>query len=271
MTGGTQAEQAAREAHDSPWLQLLARVGIAARGLVWLVIGLLALSVLLRGGDQQTDQQGALRAIADRPLGTALLVVLLLGFVAYAVWLVLSAAVGHREQQGRSRLLARGESAVKAVVYAALAVTVLRFLTSGGGADRTASTTAELMGRSGGRWLVGLAGAVVVAVGIGMVVRALRGDHMDKLDPARLPAGRRRLVDRLGTVGQAGRGVVVALLGGYLVDAAVRFDAGRAKGLDAGLQSLAGQPYGTVLLALVVVGVLAFAAWSFVEAACRRF
>lgn len=271
MATGAQAGRAARDAHDSRGLQLLARVGIAARGLVWLVIGLLALSVLVRGGDQQTDQQGALRAIADRPLGTALLVVLLLGFLAYAVWLGLSAAVGHREEQGRDRLLARGESGVKAVVYLALAATVLRFLTSGGGADQTASTTAELMGRSGGRLLVGLAGAVVVAVGVGMVVRAVRGDHMDKLDAARLPAGRRQLVARLGAVGQAGRGLVVGMVGGFLLDAAVRFDPARAKGLDAGLQTLAGRSYGPVLLAVVVVGLLAFAAWSFVEAAFRRF
>lgn len=267
MTG--QAEQGARDVQQSPALQALARVGIAARGLVWLVIGLLAVSVLLGGGDEQTDQQGALRAIADRPFGEVLLVVLVAGFTAYALWLALSAAVGHRDEDGGKRALARGESAVKAVVYAFLALSTARFLLSGGGGDQTSSTTADVMSRSGGRTLVGVVGAAVVVVGVVLVVRALKGDHMDKL--GRVPAGRRTAVARIGTVGQAGRALVLALVGGFLVQAAVRFDPSDAKGLDAALQTLAAQPYGKALLAVAVVGVLAYAAWSFLEAAYRRF
>lgn len=261
----------AREAKDSPVVERLARLGLAARGVVWLVVGLLALSVLLGGGDRQTDRQGALRAIADKPFGEVLLVVLVVGFAGYALWRALSAAVGHTDEDGAKRTGKRLLSAGKAVLYASLAVSTLRFLLSGSGSgDQTTSRTAQVMQHSGGRWLVGLAGLVVIAVGVGMVVRAAMGKHLKKLESWRLPGGSQDAVRWVGTAGLSGRGLVLALVGGFLVQAAVRFDPGDAKGLDGALQSLAGQAYGRVLLAVAVLGLIAYGAWSFVEAGYRR-
>lgn len=271
MTGAAQTEDRARQAKDSPALEGLARLGLASRGVVWLVIGLLALQVLLGGGDRQTDRQGALRAIADKPFGGVLLAVLVLGFAGYAVWRALSAAVGYRDEDGAKRTGKRLLSAGKAVVYGALAVSTLRFLLSGtSGGDQTASTTARVMGHGGGRLLVGAAGLVVIGIGIAMVVRAGKGKHAERLEQHRVPPRLRTAAVWTGTVGLSGRGLVVAGLGGFLLQAAVRFDPQKAKGLDAALQTLAGQAYGKVLLAVAVLGVLAYALWSFVEAAYRE-
>ena len=85
-----------------------------------------------------------------------------------------------------------------------------------------------------------------------------------------MPAGLRSPAVKIGVVGMIGRGAVFVLIGLFLVRAAVRFDPRQAKGLDAALQSVAAQPYGQGMLALAVVGVLAYAVWSFVEAAYRR-
>ena len=270
VTDGAAVRDAARDVHESTVVDRLARLGLAARGVVWLVVGLLALSVLL-GGDEQTDRDGALGAIAARPYGGVLLVVLAVGFAGYAAWRALSAAVGHREDEGRKRSGKRALSGAKAVLYGFLAVSTLRFLLVGGGSgDRAPSLTAEVMERPGGRALVGLAGVAVIGVGVAVVVRAAMQKHAKKLEQYRVPDRLRALVRWVGTAGLSGRGLVLALIGVFLVRAAVAFDPAEAKGLDAALQALASQPYGRVMLGVAVAGMLAYAAWSFLEAAFRR-
>ena len=259
------AEHAARTARDSRPVHVLARVGLASRGLVWLVLGLLALS-LLGGADAQTDQGGALKALVDTPLGRPLLVVLAIGFAGYATWLVLEGAVGSRYADDA---LHRAKSGLKGLVYAALCVSTLQFLERGEGGESTTSRTAEVMSRTGGRTAVGVVGLVLLGIGGYMVVKGLRRKHAEELEDYRVPDRLRRPAVLVGAVGYVGRGFTVGLVGAFLVEAAVRFDAEQAKGLDAALQAVADQPYGRVLLGLTVIGVLAYALWSFFEAAFR--
>ena len=264
------AKSTARDLEDSDAVHGLARLGLAARGVVWLVIGLLALSVLL-GGSQQTDQGGALQALSDKPFGTVLLVVLAVGFLGHGLWRLLNAAIGHRdEHEPKKRWLARAGSLLRGLIYAVLGIATVKFLLGGSGQDQTQSLTARLLAETGGRALLGVLGLVLVGVGIAMGVRGLQHDHADKLQTSRMPAGLRSPAVKIGVVGLLGRGAVFVLIGAFLVLAAVRVDPREAKGLDAALQSLAGQPYGQGLLALAVVGVLAYAVWSFLEAAYRR-
>lgn len=226
---------------------------------------------MLLGGSEQTDQGGALRAVSDTPFGTVLLVVLAVGFLGHALWRLLNAAIGHRdERKPKKRWLARAGSLVRGLVYGALGLATVRFLLGGSGQDQTRSLTARLMAETGGRMLVGVLGLVLVGVGIAMGVKGVRHDHAEKLQTSRMPAGLRSPAVKIGVVGLLGRGAVLALVGAFLVRAAVLFDPREAKGLDAALQTVAAQPYGQVLLALAVLGVLAYAVWSFVEAAYRR-
>lgn len=266
----TTVQGKAKQAHTSDAVQTLARVGIAARGLVWLVVGLLALSVVF-GGDKQTDQGGALRTIADKPFGEVLLGVLVLGFLGYAAWRVLSAAVGHQDEDGHTRTAHRVASLVDGLVYVFLALSTVKFLTRGDSSDATASRTAELMAKPGGRTAVGLLGLVLIAIGIVLTVKAFRRDHVDKLRRGRMPSWLRGPAVTLGVVGLVGRSFVLALIGLFLALAAYRFNPAEAKGLDAALQTLAQQSFGKLLLLIAVIGMLAYSAWSFVEAAYRRF
>ena len=266
-TVGT-AEQAARDVHGSRAVEGLARLGLASRGLVWLVLALLAASIV-RGDQAQADQGGALRALSRTPFGQPLLLTLAVGFAGYAAWLLLSAAVGHRDEHGRERALHRGKSLGKGLVYAALSVTTLQFLLRGSGGGSTSSRTAEVMSYTGGRTAVGLVGLVLVGIGIYMVVKGVRRKHAECLEQYRVPRALRRPAIAVGAVGYVGRGFTLGLVGAFLVRAAVRFDPQQAKGLDAALQAVVEQPYGRVLLGSAVVGMLAYALWSFVEAAYR--
>jgi hypothetical protein len=265
-----QAKRAARDLEDSDAVHALARLGLGARSVVWLVIGLLLLSVAL-GGSEQTDQGGAMRAVAEQPFGTALLVVLAVGFFGHGLWRLLTAAVGHRhESDPKKKWGQRALSLVKGLVYVSLGVATVRFLLDGSSTDQTQSRTAELLAAPFGRVLVGVLGLVVVGVGVAMAVKGIKHDHAEDLETHRMPAGLRRPAVTVGVVGLIGRGAVFALIGAFLVRAAVLFDPSEAKGLDAVLKTVAAQSYGKVLLALAVVGVLAYAAWSSVETLYKR-
>ena len=262
------AEQAAREVHDSRAVEGLARLGLASRGLVWLVLALLSLSIL-RGEQAQADQGGALRALAQTAFGQPLLLTLAVGFAGYAAWLLLSAAVGHRVERGTSRALHRGRSLAKGLVYGALAVSTLQFLLRGSGGGSTPSRTAEVMSYTGGRTAVGADGLALLGVAVYLVVKGLRRKHADCLEHYRVPGSLRRPAIAVGAVGYLGRGFTLGLVGAFLVRAAISFDPQQAKGLDAALQAVVEQPHGRVLLGLAVIGMLAYALWSFFEAAYR--
>lgn len=260
-------QERARQAEDSAPVEHLARAGLVSRGVIWTVVGLLALRVALGDGGQ-ADRKGALSALRDQPFGQVLLVLVAIGFLGHALWRVLQAVAGHRdEHDDNKRLGKRAVSAYRALVYGALGVSTLAFLLSGGGSDGAKGPTAKVMALPGGVWLVGLGGAGVVVAGLVMVVKGLKQDFTDKLKP--VPAKRRRFVHVVGTTGLVGRGLVYVLVGSFLVEAAWTYDPNKAKGLDEALKTLAQQAYGDALLLLAVVGMLAFGAWSFAEARYR--
>lgn len=249
-------------------LEGLSRLGIGARGLVWLVLSFLAAQVALGDSGAQADQQGALRTLSDSPLGTTLLAVLTVGFLGYALALALQAVEG---RETSDRLKAAG----KAGLYLLLALASGRFVLGGGGGGGGGGQdpqplTARLLSAPFGRVLVALVGLAVVGVGVLFAVRAVRRTHEKRIQKWGLAGATDAAVRRVGVAGHLGRALVVLLLGAFVCLAALRADASEAKGLDEALQSLAGEAYGPVVLFAVVLGALAYALWSFAEAYLHR-
>ncbi len=262
-------KQAARKAEDSDVVSGLARLGLASRGLVWLVISFLAGQVAL--GDQaQADKNGALAALKDKPLGSLLLVVLIVGFLGYAAWRLLEGAVGHRDEDGKKRWLKRGSSGFRGLVYLGLAGSTAKFLLTGSGKDKTEPLTARVMAATGGQTLVFLVGAGFVIGGGAMAVRAFRQKFEENLKCDDMPGWLREATKAIGTAGLASRGLVFGLIGAFLIRASVRFEPDKANGLDGSLKALAEQPFGQVALFVTAVGLLAFAVWSLLEARYRE-
>jgi hypothetical protein len=263
----------AERAHGSDGVERLARVGLAARTLVWFVLGGLVVRLALgQSGGQPADQSGALKSLAGTPLGGALLVALALGFLVWALYRLLCAAVGSRDVTDRKKRWAhRGKAAAEGLLYLIATATAVRVLVTGrsDSEEQADSVTAAVMGVTGGRTLIGLAGLGLVLVAAALAWRAVRRQHADKLEHFRVPRSLRRPAVTVGVVGLIGRSAVVALIGAFLVNAAVRFDADEAKGLDGSLRAVAEQPFGQALLGLAAVGVLGYALWSLVETLWR--
>ena len=126
------------------------------------------------------------------------------------------------------------------------------------------------MSQPGGRTLVFVIGAGLMIGGIAMAVRGIRQKFEKLVEGWKMPDGLQRVMKVVATFGLVSRGFVFALIGGFLVNAAIHFDPGSAKGLDDSLKTLAAQPFGQVLLFAAALGLLAFAMWSFIEARYRK-
>lgn len=275
--------EAVRRAGDSRWTEWAARLGFAGRGVIYLIIGVLALQIAT--GDNQgreADRKGALQEVADKPFGGALLVVLAVGIAGYALWRFSNAAWGERsESDEKKRTVKRLSSAGKGVLYLAFLASVISVLVGrgrggdgsggGGGGEQQATTwTAKVLGWPSGRLLVAAAGVAIVAGAGYMIYRGIRRKFEKHLDEGRMGPTTRRVVPVVGAVGLSARGVVFGLAGLLLIKAAADFDPNEAKGVDGTLRTIAAQPYGQILLVAAALGLVAFGVYSFVEARWRR-
>lgn len=254
------------------WVRRLARAGIVSRAVNYLVLAILVTLVLFGRGDHEVDRRGAIETIGAAPLGRCILVLLCVGFAAYVAWQLVRAA-SHRGGEGRAsglgrRLLALGTAAIYLVFLLSAATVALGSSTSSPQSSQQ-SLTAQLLADSGGRMVVVATGIVVIGVGAVLVGVAAARRFEAPLDTSSMGAAMRRTTVVLGVAGQVGRGLVFALIGGFVVSAGVSRDASRSKGLDASLHSLAGTRVGAISLSVVAVGFVAFGLYSLVDARYR--
>ncbi len=274
--GANEAKAAARGAATSQPVIWLARLGYAVRGIVYLIIGGLAIKLATGYGGKATDQQGALQAIGQQPFGKFLLVVVAIGLVGYALWKLVEAFFDP-DGVGKSAkgIVGRIGDVIVGLAYASLALGAISIVTGtgNGGKSSNASTqdwTARLLQHPFGVFLVVIIGLIVVATAAYLLYRAYAADFRKRLNLSSLSAQWRKWAIFSGRFGYAALGVVYGIIGIFLVVAAVKNNAGQAKGLSGALQLLIHQPFGPVLLAVVALGLIAYGIYSFVEARYRR-
>jgi hypothetical protein len=244
----------------------LARAGLIARGVVYGVIGLLALKVATGSGGADTNQQGALQTVAQQSFGKVLLVGVAIGLAGYAAW-QLTTALGHGQQGGSwfNRLAAAASS----LVYAALCVTAVKILTGGSGGNGSNApkqAAAGVLGWTGGTEIVAIAGIILIGVGLFQAYKGLARKFLEEADTARMSEGAERAYTAAGVFGHVARAVVFALTGYGLLTAALEYDPRKAIGLDGALNELSRSSSGPFLLGIVAAGLMGFALFSFVDA-----
>ncbi|MGA9857660.1 MAG: DUF1206 domain-containing protein [Solirubrobacteraceae bacterium] len=253
-----------------PEFEWLARAGLGARGVVYGVVGILALELALGAGGRATNQQGALATLAHQPLGTGLLVVTAVGLAGYAIWRLTRAAVGHGAQESDSALQ-RVAGLASGLAYAGLCVTAISILIgAGGGSSRPKQTTGGILGWPGGPVIVGIIGVVLVGVGLYQGYKGLSRSFLRSSQTGRMSRRGERVFTAVGVVGHLARMVVFALIGYGLISAAINFAPRRAIGLDGALRTLAHSADGPVLLGIVAAGLIAFALYSIADARYRK-
>lgn len=257
-----------------PGFEKLARLGYAAKGIVYFIVGLLAAQAAIGTGGRTTDTSGALQEIVVQPFGKLLLSLVTLGIIGYVVWRFAQALLDP-EQTGQSnsakRIVQRIGYLISAIAYSGLALTAIRLILGSGGTngEATQDWTKLVLAQPLGQWLVGLAGAIVLGVGVSYFYQAYSAKFQRHFKLNQMSSTERKWAKRLGRFGIAARGVVFCIIGLFVIIAALQSDATQVKGLGEALAVLAQQPYGSWILGTVALGLIAYSIYSLIEARYR--
>jgi hypothetical protein len=268
---GQMAQGAART-----WVLALARFGLVIRGLVYGLIGVLAAEAAVGVHLQTTDTHGALITIYRQPFGEYLLGIVAIGLFSYALWSFVLGVLDLDQQGGSLQGLgARVGHLGAGVSYSVLGVGAARLLlglgTGGRSSDAaTQDYTGLFLDLPYGTHLVVAAGIVVIGIAAFILYLAVSGRFVRQLALERAFGLTRYLIYTVGRLGYAAFGVVLAIVGSFLVVAALAHNPGEAVGLGGALAEVASQPYGQVLLGIVAAGLMAYGLYSVAEARYRR-
>jgi Domain of Unknown Function (DUF1206) len=267
-----EAKQGAARVARSPCSRGLARWGLVSKGILYALVGVIAVDVSVAGGERVRDRGGALSALADTWPGKLLVGAVAVGLLGYSLWRFAEVLLGRtlegREQLGllkRLGVLARGVWYLGLLGVAASALA---------GADEPAGRedrfTARVLDFPAGRWLVAAVGLGILGAGVFNLWRGMTGRFKQRLKLRKMGELEERAFTAIGVVGHLARALVFGLIGVFLVRAAWQYDAKETIGLDGALGKVLRQDYGDTLLGLVAGGLLAYGLYCFVEARYRE-
>jgi hypothetical protein len=257
------------------WLEGFARFGYVAKGVVYILIGLLSALAALRQGGEITGTKGALQNVVEQPFGKIYLAIIAFGLAGYVLWRWTQAFLdADRKGTDAKGLGVRAFYTLSGLFYASLTLGAVKLiLGSGGGAQEGASSemAAKAMSQaSSGRWLVGAAGLLLTGVAGYQFYRAWTAKFRKRLKSGDMTDTQDKWATRLGRIGYSARGVVFALMGVFIVRSALHANPGEARDLAGALKAIEDQPYGPALLGVVALGLVAFGVFQLVMARYRN-
>jgi hypothetical protein len=261
-----------RQAAANPALELLERLGYVVRGVLYIVMGVLALRLALAKPDgQAVDLTGSVIVVVSNPYGRFLLLVIVVGLGAYSLWGLIRAFFDplHRGSDPAG-YIARLGFLSSAVSYGALVALGLKILTGSGGAsqDSTRQTVSSILVHPAGGTLTIVIGLIVAGIGVGQLVEAYRAVFRKDLKGAEMSERTRTIVLWLGRFGMAARGVIFLVVGWFIVQAGLHHDPNRVQGFGGAFVFLGAQPFGHLVLGIVALGIVALGLHSL---ACARW
>jgi Domain of Unknown Function (DUF1206) len=263
---------AANRAATGGRMAILARAGLTARGVMYVLIGFIAVQIAVNGSHQQADRTGAVRLVAHSPFGSVLLWLLVVGFAGMTLWRLSEAIWGASEPDGR-KASKRIANLARAIFYGFVTYGLLKYAIGVGqpsSSDKQSrDLTAAALRHPGGQVIVAIAGVVVICAGLYVIYRAYKRTFLKHLQMGSASPTTRKVVSRLGQIGGIARGVVFTTIGVFLLIAALDAKPHKAKGIDSSLRALAHTPAGPWLLVVVALGLVTFGVYSWCEARWR--
>jgi len=271
----TVIKRAGQKAAYSPLMEALARWGYGVRGLIYIMMGVLALNLAMGKNGVPADQQGAIAAFGRQPAGMALLWVILIGLISYSLWGVIRAVLDLLQKgHDLKGLIARGGFLFSAASYALLILPTYGYISGAGSTSQSGAATqkfmSSIMTTPWGKWAIGLIGLAVIAGGLQQIYEGFNSTFDKQFQPYTMTAQEVKWATQLGRFGTATRGFIFAIVGGLLCMAAYQANASQPVGIDSALATLLRQPYGIWLLGVVAIGLMAFGVYSMASAVWFR-
>lgn len=254
------------------WLSRLGRLGLAARGVVYILIGWLALEIANGHPGQQADRQGALRTLATKPFGKFFLIAIAVGFVGYAAWRLADAFFGATHDK-KTKWPGRVGKAARGLLYLWFAFNAFKIAMSKPGVSDSNQQahrgSAQLLHFPGGKWIVMLVGISFIAAGLYNGARAVTGKFFKDLKEQQMGERVKQILRIVGTSGLLARMVAFGLIGFFFVRSGLAHDPNQAIGIDGALKKLLSQAHGDILLSVVAIGLGAFGIFSLAQSKYR--
>lgn len=263
-----QAADAAEDFTNSRTLELLARAGFAASGILHLLVGAIAIRLAM-GGSGNADFSGAVSELASQPAGPLLLWASFAACVALALWQASDAVFDYNRLPTKEKAGKKAKAAAQALVFTGLALTLVSFATgTGSGEDNRQSAsdlTTSMVKAPGGVAVLVLVGVGIAVTGVVYAIRGFRKSFEKHLTMPVAPKAR-TAVTVLGVTGYLAKGIVLLLTGLLIAIATLRAHPEESTGLDGGLRALRDQPFGLYLLAAVGAGLICYGVFMIVRA-----
>lgn len=253
------------------WIEKGARFGHFTKGVLYGLIGALALQVSLGTGGEVAGGEEAARFVGHQPFGQALLILIAVGLFGYSIWRFIE-GINDTEHKGSdgSGLAQRGAALASGLANGGLAVVVLQTAigqSRGGGSD---TWVAKALAQPFGPALIALIGAAIIVAGIAQFYQAYSKKFLDMFRWHSMSAKERRWITRMGQVGYSARGVVFPIIGVSLLRAALDRNASQTRDVREALLEIANSTAGQVLLGLVAVGFVAYGLFMVASARYRQ-
>ncbi|MFT9848797.1 DUF1206 domain-containing protein [Aneurinibacillus sp. REN35] len=263
-------KQATKEA--KPWIRPLGRFGYLAKGVVYMLIGIMAAQTAFGLGGKLTDSKGVFQTIASKPFGSVMLALVAVGLLGYAIWKI---AQGFADTERKGSGL-KGWSVRLAFIAAGIAHIGISFSAFGtlmNAADSGNSEkgwSAMLLAQPFGQWLVGIAGSIALGFGIYQIYKAIKNKFLEYFEQAAMNPSSYHWAKRVGKIGITAHGIVFGVIGIFLIRTALHANPDEARGLDGALVEIAKQPFGPWMLGAVALGLIAYGIYLLTLARYRQ-
>lgn len=263
---GEAADELGRRAEDNDTIDHAVRFGLVVHGVVHLMLAWLIVRLALGERTGSVSTKGALKEVAEQPLGDQLLLVVGVGMFVLVAWRLLDLVVGHRDEDGTDLWRERGTDLLKAGIYGVVGWKAIQLASESASSGGTTALTARLMDLPMGRWLVGAIGVAVIGYGVANVWKGLSNRHSEHLAGEGRSGRAVSAYLLLGKVGYVSKGLVIALVGYLFVHAAFTHEAKDSGGVDRVVREILHQPFGTPLLVAVGLGIAAYGLFALARA-----
>lgn len=244
-----------------PWIRRLARIGYMAKGLVFVMVGILTFMAAIGVGGNTSGTQGMFRSLAGIPFGEVLIWLISIGLLLYEMWLFIK-VIKDPQNNGKTLkgLFSRGSSLVVAIIYGGLIYSAVKIaLHAGSSSGNTEKTmTAKLLSQPFGQWIIASIGVIIIVYGIVELYKGITTKFMKVFHTEDMSSHEYKIAKNAGRLGLASRGFVFGMIGFLFIKTAWTSNSDQVKGLDGVLSELSQEPYGQVLLALTAIGLFLY-------------
>lgn len=257
-------------------VHLLARYGCFSIGMVYLIVGVIAILSFMKMSEDAADEARMIEIIMDVPLGEALLWGMIVGLAGYIVWRLYEAITDPYEMGGDYFGLAKRTGiALSGLGYAIIAYSAIQIILGNnrGTEQETQLFVAEVFTWTGGRWLVGISGLVTAITGLIQFYYVVKGNYVQRIHLDKFSAGLSKVVHGLAWAGFVARGVLLLVLGYFFVKAAIKVDPGEVGDTDSAFDFIGagGSTLGDIAFLLVACGTIAYGIFMFVFGYYHQF